>query len=1743
MRAASRKGAVMSHGGVRTSGLRSAEHEQEQLLRNPEGEQVNHSRNARAGLDRMSSAVLSIAVAAMTATLVAMGAVGVDDADAAPKTVSGFWPSAASPSSLTGSFSQPRGVAVSVSGAGAADPGDVYVVDNTNNRVQVFSAAGAFKFMLGRDVLKPGAAGNVASNDRQTVTVNGGPTAGSFTLALNAMSTTPIAFNAPAADPGTAAVDSVEEALEGLSNVGAGNVAVSGPAGGPWTVEFVGAMADSEVPQLTASGSGLSPSGSIAVATLTDGANAAERCSVATDCKAGVTGVLGGMFRSAQGIAIDESDGSVYVSEQTNLRVQKFTADGQFVRAWGKDVDAVNPSVTGEVCTVGANCKAGVTGGTTLARGGEFTSTFSGHLAVAPVGAPNAGNVVVADPGNRRVQEFTPVGGFVRAWGFDVVQPGVVTTFEVCTVAADCKTAAAGGSGIGQFAASEPTRVAVDSTGAIYTVEQTGNFRVQKFDAALTTPSVFAPAVLSGTATTNGPSEIAIGAGDNVLVAKQHLVGTGTPPAAAPERRVLELDSGGTLLDTHAVGAGLGNLEGGTFVNNVNGLAANQVTGTVYVSTNSYRTPDLLPTAQPITAHRVYMLEAVSPPSGSLGVSAVSEHTALLSGSVNPNGPVNPLGVIDTSYRLEISEDGVAWTVLAPDVNVGHGTTGTGLSVMARDLKAGTLYQSRLVLSRQFSLPVTVPGPSFATAVSRPDVEALSPTDRLATSATLVGRINANGSATSYRFEYGPTIAYGTSVPLADASAGSASTPAVFAQGISGLVPDTDYHFRVVATNANGTAVSDDRMFRTQKGDQPDQRGIELVSQPDKIGGVGVGLWSDGVGQLASSGVPAYTGNRFLVGGSYGAPLNGDSGHGFTNDWSLAQRGDSGQGWMSRTPITHPNYQPRMAQFVTLTGVAEDLSRLFMTGGNATPAIFPEMGDDNQWSFFNAGFFLDWGSPEQASRWELLGPAGLEQVSDAALSGDLWNTAIAADGSTLVAQTTFDGATPPRAALSGLAGEGDPTWPAFGDLVTGRSIYLADISGPPADTFTGTSPRELVNVCSGTGSERTMLPAVAAGVLNAEACLPPEPGRDERLISDHGAALSPPTSAPALNGTVSEDGSRVFFMSPDPRASGVPTACSGDGAATSCPPQLYVRQKNSDGSVTTRWISKAVPALFGAQAASLTGAVRFEGATPDGSRVFFRTTSPLTVDDPNGLASPPSGGVKTGTPHPASSDLYMYELPSDPAADIGEGTLTRISAGPGGDGDCNSPLPALGEGSALDEAAAGLRFASDDGRRVYFVCSAPLPDVAGVAGGSITSPGGTPGTADQTNLYVYDEHKPLDQRWRFVTRLPRSSSSAGGNPLDSCASAGARRRSPLVAESGGAGTNLQVGSGGSGNNCFDGTADGSFVTFFTMARLTGDDPVGPATGDIYAYDADSDELELITGVQGGVGGTYLCAPGKAGTPVATDTALCHGDGGADQQSAVSTGGGGVVNSNLGGPTDPSDGSRTVFFESASQLVTEDLDSGYDVYQWRDGVLSLITSGAADSKDALYKGNTRDGRNLFFVTMDRLTWQDYDAVADIYVARVDGGIEEPAEPPVCDVLVGACQSGGGGSVAVAPVTSAPSSDGDADSGSRRSLSIAAIGAGARARAVRTGVLAVHVRAGGPGAVDAVGRARLGGKLVKVAGARKQATKAGVVRLQLRLSGRARRALRAGRVLRVHLQVRQVGARTRTATVQLKRGNRS
>lgn len=107
--------------------------------------------------------------------------------------------------------------------------------------------------------------------------------------------------------------------------------------------------------------------------------------------------------------------------------------------------------------------------------------------------------------------------------------------------------------------------------------------------------------------------------------------------------------------------------------------------------------------------------------------------------------------------------------------------------------------------------------------------------------ATLTGNVNEIGVPTSYRFEYGPTTAYGSETAAVDLGAEIGQLPV--AAEIDGLSPGTTYHFRLAATNRAGAGHGHDRSFTTAPAAPPPPgsttvfAGVSLVSRTLTLSG------------------------------------------------------------------------------------------------------------------------------------------------------------------------------------------------------------------------------------------------------------------------------------------------------------------------------------------------------------------------------------------------------------------------------------------------------------------------------------------------------------------------------------------------------------------------------------------------------------------------------------------------------------------------------------------------------------------------------------------------------------------------------------------------------------------------------------------------------------------------------------------------------------------------------------------
>jgi hypothetical protein len=120
--------------------------------------------------------------------------------------------------------------------------------------------------------------------------------------------------------------------------------------------------------------------------------------------------------------------------------------------------------------------------------------------------------------------------------------------------------------------------------------------------------------------------------------------------------------------------------------------------------------------------------------------------------------------------------------------------------------------QWRLVGVALTSFALATAGAATARAAS--PAASTAPADAIGqAAATMRGAVDPNGSATTYGFQWGTTPSYGQQTP--NRSAGSGTSARAVSFRITGLVPGTSYHYRIVATNADGTTVGGDRSFKT----------------------------------------------------------------------------------------------------------------------------------------------------------------------------------------------------------------------------------------------------------------------------------------------------------------------------------------------------------------------------------------------------------------------------------------------------------------------------------------------------------------------------------------------------------------------------------------------------------------------------------------------------------------------------------------------------------------------------------------------------------------------------------------------------------------------------------------------------------------------------------------------------------------------------------------------------------------
>jgi NHL repeat len=454
----------------------------------------------------------------------------------------------------------------------------------------------------------------------------------------------------------------------------------------------------------------------------------------------------------------------------------------------------------------------------------------------------------------------------------------------------------------------------------------------------------------------------------------------------------------------------------------------------------------------------------------------------------------------------------------------------------------------------------------------------------------------------------------------------------------------------------------------------------------------------------------------------------------------------------------------------------------------------------------------------------------------------------------------------------------------------------------------------------------------------------------------------------------------------------------------------------------------------------------------DGSKVFFTSCEQLT-NDSTAVASGQCPGGASGQ----GGDLYRY--------DTAGGGLTDLTVDHHGD-----PLGA---------DVRGFLGSSADGSYVYFVANGVLANGASLGDCTLDDSF----IFGQCNLYL--SHGGTRT---FIARLD-------GSDLSDWSARHSRAFTARV------------------------TSDGSRLAFESRVSLTGyDNKVatgGTCAQSIYAaatpsascqevflYDARSGELRCAS-----------CNPSGA-RPLGPANLTTAGE-----------------HANLGGTKfdysqrNLSDDGR-LFFDSADGLVSGDVNGKADVYEYTDGRPYLISSGV-EGHDSTFIDASPSGNDVFFETAAQLVGQDVDQRSDIYDARVGGGF--PFSASDSGSCVGdACRTAPGGA------GSAPLVGSVAFTGPGNPVVSVPVGRSAvrvLSRGARGARFGLRVR------VSGAGRVTVHGNQVKTVSRPVEAAGTYVVRVVLSANGQ--RALRRRHRLRLGLRVgfAPVAGKSSSAVVSL------
>jgi len=226
--------------------------------------------------------------------------------------------------------------------------------------------------------------------------------------------------------------------------------------------------------------------------------------------------------------------------------------------------------------------------------------------------------------------------------------------------------------------------------------------------------------------------------------------------------------------------------------------------------------------------HVTFSVTGATAPAISLeGETAIDQMNATIGATVDPNGSEC---VVEIEYGLTTD---YGMIVACDESPLATGSTGVEVAATLTGLVQGSDYHYRVKATNGVTT-------TYGDDQEFSTLDAVAPTVATETESsitrmgvTITADVTPNGADTAVSIEYGTTTGYGTTVVLPIVPAGVAAVEVTAV--LTGLLPGTAYHYRVVATNVADTTNGTDQTFTTTAAAAPTVASMAAKSITNEI--------------------------------------------------------------------------------------------------------------------------------------------------------------------------------------------------------------------------------------------------------------------------------------------------------------------------------------------------------------------------------------------------------------------------------------------------------------------------------------------------------------------------------------------------------------------------------------------------------------------------------------------------------------------------------------------------------------------------------------------------------------------------------------------------------------------------------------------------------------------------------------------------------------------------------------------